>query len=160
MGLEIYSSDQSIIVVIEYNAVLGDLFPITIPYAASFMRTRYHYSNLYFGASLPALISSVSKKAIHSLVNNTGVIFVGSDYSSIFTSGLIRNIASYPLFREFAWAASSYGLQRSEIIGDCPSKIQLLVKLQRSILWIIFIVRNGLLVIDLFFVILSGIAIS
>ena len=117
-----------VIVVIEYNAVLGDLFPITIPYAASFMRTRYHYSNLYFGASLPALISLGLEKGYTFLgTNTTGVnaFFVRSDYSSIFTSGLIRNIASYPsLFRESRNMRGrllfSSGLQRSEIIRDCP----------------------------------------
>ena len=44
------------IVICEYNAVFGDLRRITTPYRADFQRTRAHYSNLYFGASLQALI--------------------------------------------------------------------------------------------------------
>lgn len=44
------------IVVAEYNAVLGDIHALTVPYRADFQRTQAHHSNLYFGASLPALI--------------------------------------------------------------------------------------------------------
>ena len=44
------------IVVCEYNAVLGDRYALTVPYRADFQRTNAHYSNLYFGASIQALI--------------------------------------------------------------------------------------------------------
>lgn len=44
------------IVVCEYNAVLGDQHELTVPYLASFQRTRAHHSNLYFGASIKALV--------------------------------------------------------------------------------------------------------
>jgi hypothetical protein len=44
------------IVVCEYNAVLGDRHELTVPYLASFQRTRAHHSNLYFGASIKALV--------------------------------------------------------------------------------------------------------
>ena len=39
----------------EYNAVFGKERAISVPYDKSFFRTNKHYSNLYFGASLPAL---------------------------------------------------------------------------------------------------------
>ena len=42
------------IVIVEYNAVLGDLKPLTIPYDPSFSRMKAHHSALYYGASLPA----------------------------------------------------------------------------------------------------------
>ncbi len=45
------------IVVCEYNAVLGDLHALTVPYQADFQRTRAHHSNLYFGASIRALVN-------------------------------------------------------------------------------------------------------
>lgn len=44
-----------IVVVIEYNSVFGNERSITIPYEPSFRRTEAHSSNLYAGASLPAL---------------------------------------------------------------------------------------------------------
>jgi hypothetical protein len=56
------------IVVIEYNSVFGDKRTITVPYKKDFNRTTAHYSNLYFGASLPAL---------NSLAKTKGYIFIG-----------------------------------------------------------------------------------
>ncbi len=57
------------IVVAEYNAVLGDIHALTVPYRADFQRTQAHHSNLYFGASLPALIQ---------LGRHKGYCFIGT----------------------------------------------------------------------------------
>ena len=54
----------------EYNAVFGDLNKISVPYNASFERTRAHHSNLYFGASLPAL-TALAKEKGYELVGTT-----------------------------------------------------------------------------------------
>lgn len=43
------------IIILEYNSVFGNERAITIPYDKTFYRTEKHFSNLYFGASLPAL---------------------------------------------------------------------------------------------------------
>jgi hypothetical protein len=59
-----------VIVVCEYNAVFGDLNKISVPYNASFERTRAHHSNLYFGASLPAL-TALAKEKGYELVGTT-----------------------------------------------------------------------------------------
>jgi hypothetical protein len=50
------------IVICEYNSILGNSAKITIPYKEDFYRTEAHYSNLYFGASLPALKDIAEKK--------------------------------------------------------------------------------------------------
>lgn len=50
------------IVVVEYNFRLGVDRAITIPYHPDFVRTKAHYSNLYFGASLPALCLLAERK--------------------------------------------------------------------------------------------------
>lgn len=50
------------IVICEFNSVFGNTHKITVPYDPDFNRTRAHYSNLYFGASLPALYSLAEKK--------------------------------------------------------------------------------------------------
>ncbi len=47
---------EPLIVVVEYNSVFGAKRAVTIPYEAGFDRTRAHHSNLYFGASLAALV--------------------------------------------------------------------------------------------------------
>ncbi|MGD1108568.1 MAG: hypothetical protein ABR865_16125 [Terracidiphilus sp.] len=43
------------ITIVEYNASFGSDRAVTIPYKADFFRTTAHSSNLYYGASLPAL---------------------------------------------------------------------------------------------------------
>jgi len=62
---------QPTIVICEYNATFGDQHAITIPYQADFTRQQGHFSNLYFGASLPALCH---------LANNKGYDFVGCNH--------------------------------------------------------------------------------
>ncbi len=47
---------QPTIVVVEFNSVFGSRRAVTVPYQRDFFRTRAHHSNLYFGASLPALV--------------------------------------------------------------------------------------------------------
>lgn len=61
---------KPVIVVVEYNSVFGNKFAVTIPYKKDFVRTRAHYSNLYWGASLPALVNLARKK---------GYVFVGTN---------------------------------------------------------------------------------
>ena len=56
------------IVVCEYNGIFGCEHFITVPYEDRFNRTRKHYSNLYSGASLPAICLLAEKK---------GYVFVG-----------------------------------------------------------------------------------
>lgn len=58
------------IVICEYNAVLGDLFPLSVPYQHDFNRTKAHYSNLYWGASI---------KAYMNLAETKGYLFAGSN---------------------------------------------------------------------------------
>jgi len=59
-----------IIVIIEYNSVFGSEHAIVVPYDPNFNRTRAHYSNLYWGASIKALCLLAEKK---------GYVFVGSN---------------------------------------------------------------------------------
>ena len=55
------------IIIMEYNSVFGKDRKITIPYDREFDRTKAHYSNLFFGASLSALNDLAIKKG-YSLV--------------------------------------------------------------------------------------------
>jgi len=50
------------ILILEYNSILGKERSITVPYQNDFIRTAKHYSNLYYGCSLPALIHLATKK--------------------------------------------------------------------------------------------------
>ncbi len=50
------------IIIVEYNSVFGSTRAITVPYRKDFVRTKAHYSNLFFGASLSALNEVASAK--------------------------------------------------------------------------------------------------
>ena len=69
------------ILICEYNAVFGGR-KISIPYEPDFCRTRKHYSNLYWGASLSAITFLANRKG-YSLVgtNSSGcnAFFVRDD---------------------------------------------------------------------------------
>ncbi|MFC1695078.1 hypothetical protein ACFL1C_02950 [Pseudomonadota bacterium] len=51
-----------LIVIVEYNSVFGPDRKITIPYQADFQRSVAHYSHLYFGTSLGALLHLAEEK--------------------------------------------------------------------------------------------------
>jgi hypothetical protein len=51
-----------VLVTVEYNSVFGAEHAVTIPYDPKFYRTRAHYSNLFWGASLKALCLLAEKK--------------------------------------------------------------------------------------------------
>lgn len=59
---------QPAIVICEFNYIFGPDRAVTVPYHADFFRTSAHHSNLYFGASLRALIKLADEK---------GYLFVG-----------------------------------------------------------------------------------
>ena len=62
------------IFIVEYNAVFGKDRSITVPYDPDFMRSRAHFSNLYFGASLSALDGLLSPR---------GYAFVGTNSAGV-----------------------------------------------------------------------------
>lgn len=61
---------RPVIVIVEYNSVFGGERAIVVPYDRNFVRTPAHHSNLYWGASLPALCR---------LAEAQGYVFVGSN---------------------------------------------------------------------------------
>lgn len=61
---------QPVIVVVEYNAVFGPVRSVTVPYDPEFRREKAHYSYVYAGASLRALVKLGQKK---------GYVFLGTN---------------------------------------------------------------------------------
>lgn len=59
------------ILICEYNSVFGATRKISIPYEPGFIRTSKHYSNLYWGASLPAMTHVANKKGYSLVGTNT-----------------------------------------------------------------------------------------
>ena len=60
------------IVVIEYNHRFGSKRAVTIPYDKKFIREKAHPSNIYYGASLPALCLLGNRKGYAFVGCNTG----------------------------------------------------------------------------------------
>lgn len=59
------------IVVVEYNGIFGTGRPVSVPYQADFDMMAAHHSGLYFGASLPAMISLAEHKGYHFVGTNS-----------------------------------------------------------------------------------------
>jgi hypothetical protein len=116
-----------IICVCEYNAVLGDVSPIAVPYDCDFVRTRKHYSNLYFGASIAALRLLAAKKGYQFVgTNSAGVngFFVRNDYAMRLNRAIDDMSPRPSLARESRCERGSLtyisGPQRRELIASLP----------------------------------------
>jgi hypothetical protein len=75
------------VVICEYNSVFGSKEKVTVPYKENFIRSKEHYSELYFGASLAAFCDLAGKKGYDFIgTTSAGVnaYFVRKDLSSPF----------------------------------------------------------------------------
>lgn len=114
------------IVIVEYNAVFGDLHSLTIPYDPMFERTKAHQSNLYFGASIQALCDLAKEKHYTFMGTNTAgnnAFFIRDDHAQRITA-CIENVTSRPSrFRESRDDRGQLtflrSLSRSTPIEDC-----------------------------------------
>lgn len=59
-----------VIIVCEFNPLFGKKKLVTVPNKKNFIRTKEHFSNLYYGASI---------KAFQSLLKKNGYIFIGTN---------------------------------------------------------------------------------
>ncbi len=74
---------KPVLFVCEFNSIFGDKKAVTVPYNKNFNRTKFHYSNLAFGASLEALKFICKKKNYIFLgTNSNGVnaYFINKKY--------------------------------------------------------------------------------
>jgi hypothetical protein len=116
-----------VIVICEYNAVFGNKYQLTVPYQADFQRTRAHHSNLYFGASFPAL-ERLSKEKGYTFVGTTSTgcnaFFVRNDHAHTIVDAL-GEILSFPSsVRESrdqdGVLTFQNGQARGKVIADLP----------------------------------------
>lgn len=73
------------IVIIEYNSLFGSRQAVAVAYDERFHRTTAHHSNLYFGASLPALCRLAREK---------GYVFAGSNSAGCNAFFVRRDVAA------------------------------------------------------------------
>ena len=59
------------IIICEYNSLFGQKKSVTVPYKKNFIRSKEHYSNLYYGASIQAFVGLMKKKNYHLLGTNS-----------------------------------------------------------------------------------------
>jgi hypothetical protein len=59
------------ILIVEYNSTFGPAAAVTIPYTPTFQRTKAHFSNLYWGASLAALAAVADRKGLALIGSNS-----------------------------------------------------------------------------------------
>lgn len=113
------------IVICEYNAVLGDMRALTIPYDPAFQRSIAHPSWLYFGASIRALEQAAARKG-YALVGSNGAghnaFFVRVEIASLLS--ITDRSARPSLFRESRAEDGSLsyvgGVERAALIADMP----------------------------------------
>jgi hypothetical protein len=124
---EAISTVRPVICVCEYNAVFGDIWPISIPYEPNFVRTRPEFRNLYFGASIAALRLLAARRGYSFLgTNSAGVnaFFVRGDYAGRLES-IVTNPSAYPSKLRESMDANrqlslASGLARTNLIQDLP----------------------------------------
>ena len=72
-----------VIVICEYNGIFGKKLKLSVPYDKKFNRSKAHYSHLYFGCSIQALISLADKKGYEFLgsnLNGNNAFFIKKNY--------------------------------------------------------------------------------
>jgi hypothetical protein len=91
------------IVVIEYNPLWGKKDCVAVPYDPKFIRSEKHYSNVYYGASLRALVDLGRRKGYRFVGCNsagTNAFFLRADIDSKIPSAEVDHEYSEPRFRE------------------------------------------------------------
>tara|TARA_Y100000590_G_scaffold216695_1_gene245463 strand:- start:605 stop:1564 length:960 start_codon:yes stop_codon:yes gene_type:complete len=91
------------LVVCEYNPIFGDLHCITTIYDPNFVRHNKHFSNLYFGCSIMALIKLMKKKKYTFLGSNSkgmNAFFVKDENIKYLDDKIIHKKIFAPILRE------------------------------------------------------------
>jgi hypothetical protein len=90
---------RPIIVICEYNAIFGDIHPISTPYDPAFESGRAHFSRLYGGASIEALRVLATRKGYRFVGTTTAAndaFFVREDYAKNFVDKSLLHITALP----------------------------------------------------------------
>jgi len=117
-----------VICVCEYNAVFGDIHPVSVPYDPQFYLTSAHYSHLYWGTSIAALRSLAAKKGyrfVGTTLAGNDAFFVREDFAKLFVDASLTNIKARPQVARYS--LNQLGrlncvdvMDRPAIIGDLP----------------------------------------
>ncbi|MEW5744467.1 MAG: hypothetical protein AB1805_03360 [Nitrospirota bacterium] len=111
------------IVICEYNAIFGDLHPVSIPYAHDFDRAKAHYSDLYWGAGIVAFENVARLKGYTLIGSNAGghnAFFIRDDLFEHLNLAIADKSAKPSLFRESRSLTGNFtyvsGIKRFDMI--------------------------------------------
>jgi len=122
------------IVICEYNSLFGEKKSITVPYKENFIRSKEHYSNLYYGASIQAFIDIMKTKNYFLIGTNTAgnnAFFVRKDLWKVLNKMILNKKIFMSKFREsrdqkgnlsFLDKRESLNLIRNKHVIDLKSK--------------------------------------
>lgn len=115
-----------VVVIVEYNSVFGSRHAVSIPYTEDFYRTRAHYSNLYWGCSLPSLDYLAQKKGyVLAGCNSAGnnAYFIRKDRAAGLPSPTVEEAYVLSKFRESRDPEGNLtflaGADRLKAISEC-----------------------------------------
>ena len=116
-----------VIVIVEYNSVFGPARAVAVPYDPNFHRTSVHFSNLYWGSSLKALVQLAEKKGYALVGSNSAgnnAFFVRKDRLGGMKALSAEEAHVVSRFRESRdrEGKQTYltGRARAELIADMP----------------------------------------
>ena len=116
------------ILIVEYNSLFGSQLSVTVPYAPDFVRSERHYSNQYWGASLPAFSDLAAERGMSLVgVTSTGqnAFFVRNEL----LNDVVRKVTVEDCFRKMCFRdgrdkkgkLTFAGVAESrDLIGDLP----------------------------------------
>jgi hypothetical protein len=126
--LEALEAWKASIVIVEYNSLFGAARQVTVPYYAGFQRAKAHWSNLYYGASLPAFDALLARRG-YALV---GVNSVGSNAFFVrreLLNDRVQEVSVAASFRESTFREGRtedgkltmrYSRDSGAVVGDLP----------------------------------------
>ena len=90
------------IFICEFNPLFGYEKSLTVPYKKKFIRSKEHYSNSYFGASLRAIINLLKKEYLFIGTNSAGnnAFFINKRHSKYIKNNIINKKIFKSKFRE------------------------------------------------------------
>jgi len=92
-----------VMIIVEYNSTFGPEKAISVPYDPSFVRSKAHHTNLYYGASLPAFNHLCTERGYTFVgCNSSGnnAYFIRNDKVGNLPTPALKDAFMYAKFRE------------------------------------------------------------
>jgi len=101
--LEKLSILDPVIIICEYNSLFGLKKSVTVPYKKNFVRSKEHYSHLYYGGSIKAFVDLMKKKNYFFIGTNSAgnnAFFIKNSFKKIVSKIIHEKKIFISKFRE------------------------------------------------------------